>query len=225
MRAVIKSILAAISFCSCTFHTIYHTKAPIVAPVHLSRALNIVLSWPSPSDVDAVKGAILVRDGPAVTTPELAIARAILRTNPRIVAADALLFAGATADAARAHELPPEFLGAALLQESAYDPRALSSAGAIGIAQFMPETAAGVGLDPRDPFASIEAAAALLGGYAVAYRDRYEDAYAASLAAYNAGPLAVAQYRGVPPYPETREYIALIFDRWARIVSYERLSP
>src|SRR5271169_6282699 len=117
MRAVIKSILAAISFCSCTLHTIYHTKAPIVAPVHLSRALNIVLSWPSPSDIDAVKGAVLVRDGPAVTVPELAIARAILRTNPRIVAADALLFAGATADAARAHDLPPEFLGAALLQE------------------------------------------------------------------------------------------------------------
>jgi soluble lytic murein transglycosylase-like protein len=190
--------------------------------VHLGRALNIVLSWPSPPDVDAVKGAVLVRDGPAVATPELAIARAILRTNPRIIAADALLFAGATADAARAHGLPPEFFGAALLQESAYDPRALSSAGAIGIAQFMPETAAGVGLDPHDPFASIEAAAALLGGYAIAYRDRYADAYAASLAAYNAGPLAVAQYRGVPPYAETREYIALIFDRWARIVSYER---
>jgi soluble lytic murein transglycosylase-like protein len=165
-----------------------------------------------------------VRDGPAVAAPDLAIARAILRTNPQIVAANALLFAGATVDAARAHMLPPEFLGAALLQESAYDPRALSSAGAIGIAQFMPETAAGVGLDPSDPFASIDAAAALLGAYAIAYRDRYADAYAASLAAYNAGPIAVAHYRGVPPYAETREYVALIFDRWARVVSYESVA-
>jgi soluble lytic murein transglycosylase-like protein len=189
--------------------------------VRLSRALNVALSWPSPAYVDALEGAVLVRDGPPVAQPELAIARAILRTNPRIVQAYALLFSGATVSAARAHELPPEFLGAALLQESAYDPQALSSAGAIGIAQFMPETAAGIGVDPNDPFASIDGAAALLGAYAGAYRNRYADPYATALAAYNAGPLAVAQYRGVPPYAETRAYVALVFDRWARIVSYE----
>jgi len=193
--------------------------------VHLTRALNAVLSWPTPGDVDALKGAMLVRDGPAVRYADLAIARAILRTNPRIVAADALLFAGVTARAARANALPAEFLAATLLQESAYDPDAVSSAGAIGLAQFMPETAADAGVDPYDPFDSIEGAAALLGSYAAAYRDRYSDPYAAALAAYNAGPLAVAQYRGVPPYPETQEYVALIFERWARIVSYEDDKP
>lgn len=191
--------------------------------MHLARALNIALSWPAPANVDALKGATLVRDGPPVRYAELAIARAILHTNPRLTQAAALLFAGATVDAARANALPPEFLGATLLQESAYDPRALSAAGAIGVAQFMPDTAAGVGVDPYDPFVSIDAAGALLGGYAAAYRDRYADAYATALAAYNAGPLAVAQYRGVPPYAETREYVALIYDRWARIVSYESL--
>jgi soluble lytic murein transglycosylase-like protein len=193
--------------------------------VHLARALNVVLSWPSPADVDAVKGAVLIRDGPRVTQPDLAIARAILRTNPRIIQAAALLFAGATVDAARGNALPSEFLGATLLQESAYDPSALSSAGAIGIAQFIPETAAGLGVDPHDPFASIDGAAQLLGGYTAAYTGRYADPYTAALAAYNAGPLAVEQYRGVPPYAETREYIALIFDRWARIVSYEDDKP
>ncbi len=207
--------------CGCTVHTIYHTKAAISASAHLSRALNVALSWPWPANVDALKGAMLVRDGPPLAHPELAIARAILRTNPRLAPAAALLFAGATANAARANALAPEFLGATLLQESAYDPRALSAAGAIGIAQFMPDTAAGVGVDPYDPFASIDAAAALLGGYAAAYRNRYADPYATALAAYNAGPLAVAAYRGVPPYAETREYVALIYDRWARIVSYE----
>jgi soluble lytic murein transglycosylase-like protein len=164
---------------------------------------------------------VLIRDGAAVGNSELAIARAILRTNPRIGAAGALLFADATASAADAHALPAEFLAATLLQESAYDPRALSSAGAIGIAQFMPETAAEVGLDPNDPVASIDAAAELLGAYAEGYTGRYPDPFAAALAAYNAGPLAVSRYHGVPPYPETREYVALIFDRWARIVSYE----
>jgi soluble lytic murein transglycosylase-like protein len=192
--------------------------------VHLARARNIALSWPSPADVDALKGAMLIRDGPRTAHPEVAIARAILHTNARIVQADALLLAGATVRAARTNSLPPEFLGAAILQESAYDPQALSSAGAVGIAQFMPETAAAAGVDPYDPFASIDGAAALLGGYAAAYRDRYADAYAVALAAYNAGPAAVDEYGGVPPYAETREYIALIFDRWARIVSYERIG-
>ncbi len=154
--------------------------------------------------------------------PELAIARAILRTNPRLLQAYALLFAGRRRERPKRNDLPPEFLAATLLQESAYDPEALSAAGAVGIAQFMPETAQDVGLDPRDPFASIAAAGSLIGGYVAQYRDRYADPYTAALAAYNAGPLAVEQYRGVPPYPETREYIALIFERWARIVSYER---
>ena len=145
MSTVVKRILAAISLCSCTIAPIYppyHRDARNVASAHLARALNIALTWPRPVRVDALKGAMLLRDGPPVREPDLAIARAILRTNPRLAQADALLFAGATVQAALANSLPPEFLGATLLQESAYDPRAFSSAGAIGIGQFMPETAA-----------------------------------------------------------------------------------
>ena len=185
------------------------------------HVLNEALSWPLPADVHALKGAMLLRDGRKVSEPELAIARAILRTNPRIVPAGALFFAVLTTRAAGDNFLPPEFLAATLLQESAYDPGALSSSGAIGIAQFMPDTAAGIGLDPYDPAASIAAAGALIGGYVAEYRGVYADPYAAALAAYNAGPVAVSAYRGVPPYAETREYVALIFDRWARMVSYE----
>jgi soluble lytic murein transglycosylase-like protein len=221
MKAVIKSIAAAVSLGSCNHHTTYHTHLARSEPVRLNRVLNIALSWPVPAAVDAIKGAVVIRDGPRVVPSDLAIARAILHTNPRMLAAPALIFAGVTANSARAHGLPPEFLGATLLQESAYDPAALSTAGAIGIAQFMPETAAGVGLDPYDPFASIDAAGALLGGYVAGYGGRYADPYAVALAAYNAGPLAVAAYRGVPPYAQTQEYIALIYDRWARIASYE----
>jgi soluble lytic murein transglycosylase-like protein len=164
---------------------------------------------------------MLFRDGAPVAQPELAIARAVLHTNPRLMQAEALLLAVATAQAARKNDLPPEFLAATLLQESAYDVEALSSAGAIGIAQFMPETAAGVGIDPHDPFQAIGGAGELLGDYVAAYRPEYDDPFSTALAAYNAGPLAVRRYNGVPPYPETREYIALIFDRWARIASYE----
>lgn len=210
--------LLLVTACSTPSH---HTRERFVAPAQLTRALNIALSWPSPSGVDALKGAVLLRDGAPVTQPDVAIARAVLHTNPRLLAAEALLLAVATGDAARKNDLPPEFLAATLLQESAYDVEALSSAGAIGIAQFMPETAADVGIDPRDPFQAIEGAAELLGGYVSAYRGEYDDPYATALAAYNAGPMAVRRYGGVPPYRETREYIELIFYRWARIASYE----
>lgn len=210
--------LLALTACSAPLH---HTRERFVTPARLTRALNIALSWPLPSAADALKGAVLLRDGAPVSRPDLAIARAVLHTNPRLVAAEALLLSVATADAARKNDLPPEFLAATLLQESAYDVDALSSAGAIGIAQFMPETAADVGIDPRDPFQAIGGAASLLGSYVTAYRGEYDDAYTAALAAYNAGPMAVQRYRGIPPYPETREYVDLIFDRWALIASYE----
>jgi soluble lytic murein transglycosylase-like protein len=212
------AILFALTSCGAPSH---HTRERFVAPARLTRALNFALSWPSPSHVDALEGAVLLRDGAPVAQPELAITRAVLRTNPRLLAAEALLLADATANAARKHGLPPEFLAATLLQESAYDVEALSSAGAIGIAQFMPETAQDVGIDPHDPFEAIGGAAELLGDYVAEYRGQYDDAYSAALAAYNAGPLAVQRYGGIPPYRETREYIELIFDRWARIASYE----
>jgi soluble lytic murein transglycosylase-like protein len=181
----------------------------------------MVLSWPEPPNVDALKGAVLLRDGPLVGSPELALTRAILHTNPRIEQADALLLAVITAQAARANGLPVEFLGATLLQESAYDPRVISSAGAIGIAQFMPDTAAEEGIDPWDPYAAIAGAADLLGSYVRAYTGVYDDPYVTALAAYNAGPGAVARYAGVPPYAETKEYVDLIQERWARMASYE----
>jgi soluble lytic murein transglycosylase-like protein len=180
-----------------------------------------VLSWPEPPDVDALKGAMPIRDGPPVNAPELALARAILHANPRIEQADALLLAIVTARAAQANGLPAEFLGATLLQESAYDPRAISSAGAIGIAQFMPDTAAGEGIDPWEPFESIDAAADLLGSYVRAYTGVYDDPLVMALAAYNAGPGAVDHYKGIPPYAETRDYVDVIQQRWGRIASYE----
>jgi soluble lytic murein transglycosylase-like protein len=162
----------------------------------------------------------ILRDGPRTASSTLAITRAILRTNPRISAIDALRLAGVTVRAARENGLPAEFLAATLLQESAFDPRALSVAGAVGIAQFMPSTADAAGVDPFDPFDAIPGAAALLSDYVRRYAS-YPNPYVAALAAYNAGPGAVDAYNGVPPYAETREYINDIVDRWAKITGYE----
>ena len=172
--------------------------------------------------VDTLFGGRPIQDGGRLTSSQLAIARAILRTNPRITAIGSLALAGATVTAARAASLPPEFLAATILQESAYDPAALSSAGAIGIAQFEIETADEYHVDPLDPYRAIPGAARLLASYVSAYSGVYADPYAAALAAYNAGPGAVEQYHGIPPYQETRDYIALIYERWGRIAGYER---
>jgi soluble lytic murein transglycosylase-like protein len=142
-----------------------------------------------------------------------------MRTNPRLSAFDALLLADRTLRAAAVNGIDPGFLAATLLQESAYNPDALSWAGAAGIGQFMVGTADGYGIDPFDPEAAIDATARLLGDYVTRYRALgAADPFALALAAYNAGPAAVEHYGGIPPYAETIEYISDIRERWSRIV-------
>lgn len=115
-------------------------------------------------------------------------------------------FAPALARAAQRWNVSAALLGAQLYAESNFNPFARSGAGAQGIAQFMPATAHALGLrDPFDAGASIDAQAHLM-------RDllRRFGAVPLALAAYNAGPGAVAACGCVPPYPETRGYVARI---------------
>ena len=110
------------------------------------------------------------------------------------------------AAAATANGLRPVVLAALLRAESGFDPRAVSPAGAQGIAQFMPATARALGLrDPLDPAQAIPAAARLLGGHV-----RELGSLPLALAAYNAGAGAVRRYGGIPPYRETQAYVARI---------------
>jgi hypothetical protein len=115
-------------------------------------------------------------------------------------------FAAPLARAAQRWNVSAALLGAQLYAESNFNPFARSSAGALGIAQFMPGTAAAIGLhDPFDAPAAIDAQAHLM-------RDllRRFGAVPLALAAYNAGPAPVAACGCVPPYPETRGYVARI---------------
>jgi peptidoglycan DL-endopeptidase CwlO len=107
--------------------------------------------------------------------------------------------------AAAANGIPASLLAALVSQESGFNPSAVSSAGAQGIAQIMPSTAAGMGVNPLDANQSINAAAQLLGSYSARF-----GSYANALAAYNAGPNAVQRYGGVPPYPETQAYVPAV---------------
>ena len=108
------------------------------------------------------------------------------------------------------HGIPPTLLSALLKQESGFADdvvtgRRKSSAGALGIAQFMPATARGMGVDPLNPTSAIDGAARYL---ANSYKQfgRWDLA----LAAYNAGGGAVSKYKGIPPFKETQNYVASI---------------
>ena len=93
--------------------------------------------------------------------------------------------------------------------ESAFDPRAVSHAGAMGLGQLMPETARRLGVaDPFNPLENLEGAAR----YLIAQLDRFGRIDHA-LAAYNAGPERVAAHRGIPPIPETQQFVRLVSAR------------
>ena len=105
-------------------------------------------------------------------------------------------------DAAARHRVDPLLVHAVIAIESGHRPDAVSPAGALGLMQLMPRTARMLGVsDPFDPRANVE------GG--VAYLRRLADEFGTvlALAAYNAGPGAVREHGGVPPFAETRGYV------------------
>jgi soluble lytic murein transglycosylase-like protein len=110
-------------------------------------------------------------------------------------------------DAATArYQLPPNLLMRIADRESNFNPNARSSRGAVGIMQIVPRWHPEVGESGAlDPSRAIPYAAKILS----AWRRQY-GSWTLALAAYNAGPSYVDQYQGVPPFPETRKYIAAI---------------
>jgi soluble lytic murein transglycosylase-like protein len=111
------------------------------------------------------------------------------------------------AQAAARNGLDPAVLHGLIQQESGFDASASSSAGASGLTQLMPGTASSLGVaDPLNPAESIEGGARYLGQLMTQFGGNTEDA----LAAYNAGPGAVQQYGGIPPYAETQSYVSKV---------------
>lgn len=124
------------------------------------------------------------------------------REAPRAVPFDRLI----RQEAARAG-IDPALLRAVVRHESAFDPRAVSSAGAKGLAQLMPATARRFGaVDPFDPAQNLRAGAR----YLAFLLDRFEGDTALALAGYHAGEGTVDRYGGMPPYPETLRYVGRV---------------
>ena len=104
--------------------------------------------------------------------------------------------------------VPASLLSALVWSESSYNPDAVSSAGARGLAQLMPGTAAGLGVNIDDPLDNLRGGAR--------YLRRQLDQFGRvdlALAAYNAGPGAVQRHGGIPPYPETQRYVTKVLER------------
>lgn len=120
------------------------------------------------------------------------------------------------AKAGNAHDLDVDLLASVVRQESGGNVRAVSRAGAQGLMQLMPGTAAGLGVnDAFAPGENISGGTAYLDGLL----KRYHDNLALALAAYNAGPAAVDRWHGIPPYRETRAYVARVIHEFNRRVA------
>ena len=154
----------------------------------------------------AVGGADLLRDSRAVVVPD--------ELRPVIIDA-----------AKRCPVVPPTVLAAQLASESSWNPRAVSPAGASGIAQFMPEVWEQYAVDGDgdgttdiwNPVDAIHSAAELNCINAGLVAEVPGDRLSNILAAYNAGFNSVVRYGGIPPFPETQEYVKRVLSRAERV--------
>jgi Transglycosylase SLT domain len=104
-------------------------------------------------------------------------------------------------------------LAAVVTVESRWRTHAVSVAGALGLGQLMPSTAAKLDVNPLDPAENLSGAARYLSGLVHRFAHR-PNRYALTFAAYNAGPEAVAEFGGIPPYYETQRYVAKVLRTW-----------
>lgn len=111
-------------------------------------------------------------------------------------------------EAAARYQVDPRLVAAVAQIESGGNQEAVSPAGAVGVMQLMPETAAGLGVNPYDKRQNIEGGAK----YLRQMMDTFGGDVQKAVAAYNAGPQAVKEYNGIPPYRETQDYVNKVLD-------------
>ena len=143
---------------------------------------------------------------------------AVRRLNPRLSENEVDTITTSILYFSERDRIDPRLTMATIIAESGFDTTSTSRTGAMGLGQLMPETARGLGVtDAYDPVQNIGASVHLLRGHLDKYGGAPADAgviplnqIALTMAAYNAGPGAVRKYHGVPPYRETRRYVARV---------------
>lgn len=155
------------------------------------------------SQLASARGASLIGSTPATATT--ATTQAFATGSSELPAGTP--YAAEITAAARANGLDPALLAGLVKQESGFNPNAGSSAGARGLTQLMPATAAGVGVpNVLDPVQNLNGGAK----YLKQQLDAFGGDTALALAAYNAGPGAVQRFGGIPPYAETQNYVRIV---------------
>jgi soluble lytic murein transglycosylase-like protein len=174
---------------------------------------------PPPAASTAFSSQLASASAPTMTPAATATASTSLTsTGASELPADVPYRAEITA-AAKKYGLDPALLAGLVKQESGFNPNAGSPAGARGLTQLMPGTAAGLGVtNVLDPAQSLDGGAK----YLRQQLDAFGSDVARALAAYNAGPGAVKRYGGVPPYAETQNYVRAV---QANAAAYRAAGP
>jgi soluble lytic murein transglycosylase-like protein len=152
---------------------------------------------------------VALPEGPAAPMPTSADAS----PNPAPTPVPPADIASLTSGAGSKYHLDPDFVASIIYVESHGNYRAVSHAGAQGLMQLMPVTAGQLGVNNSfDPSQNVEGGTQYINQLLLMYHDDLQLA----LAAYNAGPAAVAKYHGIPPYRETRAYVARVISEFNR---------
>jgi soluble lytic murein transglycosylase-like protein len=183
---------------------------PVALPVAQLPPAASVLSWQLPAQLARIPAPVApyVWPDPLQPLPSLVV--------PQWAGSAAAPFAATVQRAATYYQLPPALIWAVIKVESNFRDQAVSRAGARGLMQLMPRTARAIGLrDPLDPEQNI------LGGayYLRHLANRYDGDIYYTLAAYNAGPGTVRRYGGIPPYPETQNYIRKVLTYYVNSIA------
>lgn len=117
------------------------------------------------------------------------------------------------------YQVDPFLVTAVMQTESGFQFGVISPAGAIGLMQLMPDTAAMVGVDPYNPLENVIGGTSYLSTQLNNFSSWGEYGVTYAVAAYNAGGNAVRQYGGVPPYPETQNYVYKVADAYNNLVA------